>query len=106
MIGAYLGKLYEQLSMKSNKTFSDLADEILSSFEIEEWEHIYDFYYESATREKHNICHPLIDQNGEDDVHADKIRLGDIIWEEGDSVIFVFNYMAVQRYKFVLERIL
>lgn len=106
VIGAYLGKSYEQLTMKSNKTFSELADEILCNFEIDEWEHIYDFYYDSATGEKHNICHPRIDQYNEDNIRADKIRLGDIIWEEGDSIIFVFNYMAVQRFKLVLERIL
>ncbi len=106
VIGAYLGKTYEQIIMKSNKKFSDLADEILSSFEIEEWEHIYDFYYDSVTGEKHNIVHPRIDQYDEDCVHADKIRLGDIIWEEGTSIIFVFNYMAEQRYKIILEKVL
>ena len=92
--------LWRRIAIAGALTLDTLADTVLDAFEFD-YDHLYQFSYRNRFGVETHANHPYMD----DGPWASEVRVGDVPLQEGQSMVYLYDFGDRWEFEVTLERI-
>lgn len=95
-----LGKVWRRMALRSDENLQSLSHFILDAFDFA-YDHLYCFEYRSYRGPLESVYHTSMDRWP----HVDRVAIGNLPLEEGQTMLFLFDFGDNWKFDVLLERI-